>query len=739
MKKLIKGLLWVLGGLLLVLAVVVLIVGLIPVPKDEAFDPAEYGAGSSTIQPSYTGLQREFPAINGEVTPEKAELGKILFFDPVLSAQNDISCAHCHHPDYGFADGLPVALGEGAQGAGPQRSGGTALARNTISLWNVGYTQIFFWDGHATSLEEQAVTPLTHPDEMAADPEALATELAALPGYVDLFKAAFGDDHITPSRINEALAVFERTLTSNDSPFDHYATGEVDALTASQRRGLNLFRSAATRCFECHAAPTFSTDSLRVIGVPDGEASTQPFKVPSLRNVVLSAPYMHNGSLATLEEVVEFYANAGGTAHGIEGVDPFVLGFKMTDQEKADLVAFLYALTDESAMPETPSAVPSGLPVVEHQTNPARDLVTAFNPGTAIVNAPPREPQTFTVQPGERIQAVVDQAQAGDTILLAFGTYHERVVIDLNDITLLGIANEAGDWPTMDGEGVLPEAVVSSGNHFEVGNLRVVNYTSTGILVEGATGVHMHHMYAENTGIYGLYPVRSTDVLIEDSLVIGTRDAGIYAGQSEKVVIRNNEVYGNVLGIEAENTVDTEIYGNHAHDNTMGILVVLLPNLTSKVNLYTKVYDNLIENNNIANFADAGTAAAIAPPGSGIALIGVDYAEVYNNTIRGNKTAGVGVFDLAIAFERDRINVPTRPEFNRIYDNTFANNGYEADAFVAELGIPGADILWDVSGVGNQFNEAEATTFPPALPSGKWPGIFYTAYWQILNFLMGML
>lgn len=739
MKKLFSWILRIVGGLLILLAVVIVIAGLIPVPQDQTFDPADYGAGSSTIQPSYTGLQREFPALNGDVTPAKAELGKMLFFDSVLSAENDISCAHCHHPDDGFADALPLALGAGAQGAGSARTGGTQLTRNTISLWNVGYTEIFFWDGRATSLEEQAVTPLTHPDEMAADPEALAAELTAIPGYVDLFKAAYGDGQITLSRINEALAAFERTLTSQNSPFDRYAAGEIEALSSAQRRGLNLFRSAATRCFECHAAPTFSTDTLRVIGVPDGDASTQPFKVPSLRNVALSAPYMHNGAFVTLEEVVNFYAEGGGSAHGVAGVDPFVLGFDFTDQDKADLIAFLYALTDESTLPEIPPAVPSGLPVVGHHPSPAREAVLAYNTGSALSAAPARGPETLTVQPGETIQSVVDRAQSGDTIMVPYGTYHERVVIDLNDIKFFGIPNAAGEWPTMDGEGKLPEAVVSSGNNFEVAYLRVLNYTSTGILVEGATGVWMHDTYAENTGIYGLYPVRSTNVIIEDSTVVGTRDAGIYAGQSEKVIIRNNEVYLNVLGIEAENTVDTEIYGNYAHENTMGILVVLLPNLTSKVNLYTKIYDNLIENNNHDNFADAGTAAAIAPPGSGIALIGVDYAEVYNNTLRGNKTAGVGVFDLAIAFDPERINVPTRAEYNSIHDNTYANNGYDADKFVASLGIPGADILWDVSGVGNQFNDPSATTFPPALPTSKWPGLFYNAYWQVLNFLMGLL
>ncbi|NJN45092.1 MAG: cytochrome C peroxidase [Anaerolineae bacterium] len=304
MKKILKWLFGIIGGLLILLAVAILIAGFIPVPEDQVFDPADYGTGSSSIQPSNTGLQREFPALNGVTSPEMAELGRMLFFDPVLSANNDISCATCHHPDYGFADGLRVAMGAGGEGAGPERSGGTPLARNTISLWNTGYTKIFFWDGSASSLEEQAATPLTHPDEMAADPEDLVTELAAISGYVELFNAAYGDNQITPERVNEALAAFERTLTSQDSPFDHYAAGEFNALSPAQRRGLNLFRSAATRCFECHSAPTFSTDTLRVIGVPDGDMSSDAFKVPSLRNVALSAPYMHNGLFATLDEVV---------------------------------------------------------------------------------------------------------------------------------------------------------------------------------------------------------------------------------------------------------------------------------------------------------------------------------------------------------------------------------------------------------------------------------------------------
>jgi parallel beta-helix repeat protein len=744
MKKQGKNLLKILGALLLVLGVIILSLGFFAVPQDEAFAPEDYGAGSSAVQPSYTGLARAFPDLNGDTTPAAAELGRMLFFDPVLSENNDLSCAHCHHPDLGFADGQRIAVGAGGQGAGTERAGGVTLIRSTPSLWNVGFPQLLFWDGRETSLEQQALTPLTRADEMGVTNTAdMAAEIAAFPEYAALFGAAFGDGAVTEARVLTALAAFQRTLISQNSPFDQYAAGDFNALTAAQRRGLALFRSAATRCFECHQNPTFGSDTLRIVGVPsmldDPGAGSHDFRVPSLRNAALTAPYMHNGAFDTLEQVVRFYADGGGNKHGFQNIDPFVAGFDLTEQETADLVAFLYALTDESGLPAIPAVVPSGLPVVAHLENPAREQVNLINAGSIGGQEAPRSPMTIRVETGETIQAAVDRAIPGDTVEIPYGVYHEIVVVDINDLTLIGIPNENGEYPVLDGQGMMPEGVISSGNNFEVAYLRTINYTHSGVLVEGVTGIHMHHMIAEHTGVYGLYPVQSTDVLIEDSVVSGVNDAGIYAGQSANVIIRNNEVYGNVLGIEAENTVNVEIYGNHAHDNTMGVLVVLLPNLTSKVNLNTKVYNNLIENNNHANFAEAGTAAAIAPAGSGIAIIGADSAEVYNNVIRGNKTAGVGVFDLAIAFERERINVPTRPEGNWIHDNTFENNGYEADPFVADLGIPGADILWDVSGAGNRFDERDASTFPAPLPTSRWAVFFYNIYWQLLNFVMGLL
>jgi parallel beta-helix repeat protein len=228
-------------------------------------------------------------------------------------------------------------------------------------------------------------------------------------------------------------------------------------------------------------------------------------------------------------------------------------------------------------------------------------------------------------------------------------------------------------------------------------------------------------------------------VLIENNVVSGVKDAGIYAGQSEQVVIRNNEVFGNVLGIEVENTVGVEIYGNHAHGNTLGILVVLLPNLTSRVNQDTRVYDNIVVDNNLPNFARDGTAAALVPAGSGIAVIGSDNCEIYGNTITGNKSAGIGIFHLNVGFPEDQINIPATPEGNWVHDNTFERNGFDPDKFITDLGISGADILWDVSGAGNRFDEPSATKFPPVLPNSAWPRFFYNIYWQLINLLIGLM
>jgi cytochrome c peroxidase len=728
-------------GIILAVVVVLLLVGVIvaaarPIPTDPDVR-ANHGAGSRSIVPSYSGLLRQFPATtepaDNPSTPEKIALGQLLFFDPILSENNEIACATCHHPDLGFSDGR-------SQPAGLD---GASLDRNVPTLWNVAYAQNLFWDGRETSLETQSTVPLTHANEMGVtDAVAMIAELAAIPEYEQLFAAAF-EDGLTYANVQRALAAFQRSLLSQNSPFDRYAAGDFDALTAQQRRGLTLFRSGATRCFECHNAPTFANDTFRVVGVPSDDPGRAgvvadglngAFKVPTLRNIALSAPYMHDGSMATLEEVVDFYAEGGGRAHGRDDVDVFVQGFAMNDQERADLVAFLMALTDESGLPDMVTAVPSGLPVVQPIANPMREVAASYNVGGEGQSIADHAPQTIRVADGESIQTAVDRAQPGDTVEIPYGIYNERVVIDISDFTLRGLPNETGEFPILDGQGELPEGVLASGNNFTVSHLHVRNYTDNGILVEGVTGVHFHDIFAENVGTYGVYPVQSTNVLIERVVTTGVDDAGIYAGQCENVIVRDSEAYGNVLGIELENTLNGEVYNNHVHDNTLGILIVLLPQLTSKISADTRVYDNVVENNNLPNFAPGGFAR-IAPVGTGILLLATDNAEVTNNTITGNDTVGVAVFGLERSggFDMNEVDVGPQSENVWVHGNTFSGNGRNPDPATADLGIPGADVIWDGQGTNNRFDEPEASTFPPLLPGSGWPDWAYRAYYNILN------
>jgi len=374
------------------LLAVMLIVGLAgcgaPAPSTPAPATATAPAAPATVAPALptsaalptalppAALNTQFPPIvappDNPTTPEKVALGRQLFYDPVLSASNAMSCATCHHPDLGFSNGAPSST---------PRPG--APGRNVPTLWNVATVRHLQWDGRIESLEAQAVDPLTLPSEMAAAPQEIETKLRAIPAYVELFDAAFGGGQqaVTFDNVTRALAAFQRTLLSRDSRFDRFVAGDATALTVQEQRGLALFFSSETHCAECHQPPTFAHETFRVIGVPSedpGRAGVSPtgvrgaFRVPTLRNVARSAPYMHNGSLATLEEVVHFYAQGAGQAHGIAPVDPLLKGFDLSGQEKSDLAAFMWALTDESALPAVPEQALSGLPVTPRIVNPAR-------------------------------------------------------------------------------------------------------------------------------------------------------------------------------------------------------------------------------------------------------------------------------------------------------------------------------------------------------------------------------
>ncbi len=286
------------------------------------------------------------------ITPERIELGKALFFDPRLSDSNQMSCATCHNPSFSWTDGLPLSLGRDNK----------KMTRATPTILNVAFGRLFFWDGRARGLEEQAVGPIKSAIEMNQSMEVLVDELNAIQGYRDLFDKAYPGEGITEATIGKALATFERTIVSDyDAPFDRWLKGDQNAMSESAQNGFKLFDGKA-RCSVCHSGPNFTDGSFHNIGLDNGddvgrfefvkvESLKGAFKTPTLRNVVNTSPYMHNGQLKTMEEVIDHYIDGGkGKANLSKDMKPV----KLSKQEKTDLINFLNSLSE----PETPVTFP---------------------------------------------------------------------------------------------------------------------------------------------------------------------------------------------------------------------------------------------------------------------------------------------------------------------------------------------------------------------------------------------
>jgi cytochrome c peroxidase len=285
------------------------------------------------------------PAVkDNPLTLPRVQLGRKLFFDPILSADNTIACASCHQPAHGFAspDGRP-------QGIRGQR-----IARRAPTLFNRAYGTAFFWDGRAATLEEQALRPIEDPAEMGTSAAEVVRRLQAHEDYRRRFEAAFSDG-VTAANLARALASFERVLLRGGSRVDRFRhNGDHDALTPLERQGLWLYESKG-RCWRCHNGPNFTDEGFHNTGVGWGkepadlgrhaitrkEADRGKFKTPTLRGVVLTAPYMHDGSLKTLQDVVEFY-NRGGGAN--PNLDPALAPLGLSADEVRALAAFLEAL-----------------------------------------------------------------------------------------------------------------------------------------------------------------------------------------------------------------------------------------------------------------------------------------------------------------------------------------------------------------------------------------------------------
>jgi cytochrome c peroxidase len=285
------------------------------------------------------------PADNA-ITPARVALGKALFFDPRLSGSQWISCASCHNPALGWSDGLPTAIGDGMK----------KLPRRTPTILNVAYNTVFMWDGRAASLEDQATGPIKAKDEMDQDMKILVDRLMAIPGYAAAFERAYPGEGITEKTIAKALASFERTVISADSPFDRWRAGNEKAVDESAKRGFKLFTGKA-KCDVCHEGFNFTDNGFHNIGLktPKGmpedvgryaqrkvKINKGAFKTSTLRDVALTAPYMHNGIYRTLEEVIDHY-DRGGDAK--DNLSPNMEPLNLTSQEKKDLLSFLKSLT----------------------------------------------------------------------------------------------------------------------------------------------------------------------------------------------------------------------------------------------------------------------------------------------------------------------------------------------------------------------------------------------------------
>lgn len=292
---------------------------------------------------------------DNEIITTKAALGKKLFSEKILSKDSTVSCASCHKPNYAFSDTSAFSIG----------IGGKLTKRNTPSVLNMKNRPYYFWDGRAASLEEQSLMPIRNPDEMGLPIEEAVQRLNQSKAYKILFKKIFNQPP-TAKNLAVAFAAFEKTLETVDSKFDDWSNNIKD-LNAQEERGRELFVGDKAKCFDCHRMEDFTTDEFKNIGlynekelndaglfeITKKESDKGKFKIPGLRNIAVTAPYMHNGMFATLEQVIDYYNDPGQFVKDpVNQDDALKTPLGLTEKEKKDIVAFLKTLTDKKYKPK---------------------------------------------------------------------------------------------------------------------------------------------------------------------------------------------------------------------------------------------------------------------------------------------------------------------------------------------------------------------------------------------------
>ncbi|WP_254412640.1 cytochrome-c peroxidase [Dyadobacter diqingensis] len=334
-------------------------------------------------------------------TPEKVHLGRLLFFDPVLSGNKDVSCATCHQPEFNYAEFLETSIGVNGVGNGSKRrfvepNDIPFVKRNSQSILNTAFNGIkndeiydpekapMFWDVRAKSLEMQALEPIKTLEEMRGNTyhqdkilDEVIARIRKIPVYKTLFTKAFPNESEPLSQVNlsRAIAAYERTLIAPNTRFDQYMRGDSNALSSSEKDGLNAFLT--TGCVKCHSGPMFSDYKLHVLGVPDtgnrkesdsGADQHYAFRTPSLRNLRFTSPYMHSGKFTTLDQVLMFYEDvAGGKLLNpkvkAQQIDTLATDMDVNFKDISRIVEFLNTLNDDAFDKTIPATVPSGLPV----------------------------------------------------------------------------------------------------------------------------------------------------------------------------------------------------------------------------------------------------------------------------------------------------------------------------------------------------------------------------------------
>ncbi|WP_282049464.1 cytochrome-c peroxidase [Maribacter aquivivus] len=331
---------------------------------------------------------------------EKIRLGKLLFYDPILSGNKDVACVTCHHPNFGYAEPLDISIGVNGVGLGLKRKfknpdSVNFVKRNANTILNTAYNGItikgqyhaknapMFWDLREKGLEAQALIPIQTLEEMRGtiigEDEILDVIIARLqstPEYVALFEKAFlSENTINKKNLAKAIAAFERSLITPNSRFDKYVQGDENALSLAEKDGFNLFKKA--KCNSCHSGPMFSDYKMHILSVDDntkldfldtGIDSTYAFRTPSLRNLRYTAPYMHNGSLQDLQAVLEFYedisnGNSKNVNVPVKNIDSLARQIQIKVMDMSFIISFLNSLNSEDFDKEIPESVPSGLTV----------------------------------------------------------------------------------------------------------------------------------------------------------------------------------------------------------------------------------------------------------------------------------------------------------------------------------------------------------------------------------------